>query len=215
VLDTLISSPNAAWTAELLTAIEQGKVAAADIDASRRGRLVNSQHANLRQAAAKVLAFNVNADRQKVVESYASVLKLTGEHTRGKEIFAKRCSACHKVDGVGNEVGAELGGLTDKSPGNLLLSILDPNRSVEPKFVSYTAVLTDGRVLSGMLADESGGSLTLLDADGKRHVLLRKDIDELKASGKSLMPEGLEQDISPEQMADLLAYLQVALQAKR
>ena len=135
----------------------------------------------------------------------------TGDRGRGKEVFAKRCAACHKVDGVGNEVGADLGGLTDKSPGNLLLSILDPNRSVEPKFVSYTAILTDGRVLSGMLADESGGSLTLLDADGKRHVLLRKDIDELKASGKSLMPEGLEQDISPEAMADLLAYLQAAL----
>jgi putative heme-binding domain-containing protein len=198
-----------------LAAIENGKVATADIDASRRGRLVNSQHANLRDRAAKVLAFNVNADRQKVVESYASVLKLAGEHARGKEVFAKRCAACHKVDGVGNEVGAELGGLTDKSPGNLLLSILDPNRSVEPKFVSYTAILTDGRVLSGMLADESGGSLTLLDADGKRHVLLRKDIEELKASGKSLMPEGLEQDISPEAMADLLAYLQATLGAQR
>jgi putative heme-binding domain-containing protein len=213
-LDLLIGSPSPEWTAALLTAIEQGQVAAADIDAARRDRLVNSQHANLRERAAKVLAVNVNADRQKVVETYGGALRLDGEHARGKEVFAKRCSACHKVDGVGNEVGPDLGGLTDKSRGNLLLSVLDPNRSVEPKFVSYTAVTTDGRVLSGLLADESGGSLALLDADGKRHVMLRKDIEELKASGKSLMPEGLEQDISPEAMADLLAYLQAALQAK-
>jgi putative heme-binding domain-containing protein len=112
---------------------------------------------------------------------------------------------------MGNEVGADLAGLTDKSPGAFLLAILDPNRAVEPKFLSYSAVTTDGRVLQGMLADESGGSLTLLDAEGKKHQILRRDLEELKASGKSLMPEGLEKDISPEAMADLLTYLKESL----
>jgi hypothetical protein len=62
-----------------------------------------------------------------------------------------------------------------------------------------------------MLADESGGNLTLLDAEGKQHQILRRDLEELKASGKSLMPEGLEKDIPPEAMADLLSYLREAL----
>ncbi len=214
ILDVLLSRGQ--WTQTLLASIDKGDVSPADIDAVRRQRLLKSGDKAIRAKAVKLLAGGSDPDRAKVVARYQPLLASLAESDviRGKAIFAKRCAACHRVDNVGNEVGPDLAGLTDKSPPNLLASILDPNRAVEPKFVSYTAIMQDGRLLAGMLADESGGSLTLLDAEGKRHTLLRRDLDELKASGKSLMPEGLEQDITPDDMRDLLTYLQRALSAK-
>ena len=201
----------------LLASIENGHVAAADIDAARRQRLLKSGNAAIRAKAARLLAAGTNPDRVKVVAQYESALAALskgGDVSRGKAVFKQRCSACHKLDEVGDHVGPDLKGLTDKSAGNLLASILDPNRSVEPKYVSYRAVTEQGRIFSGMLADESGGSLTLLDGEGKKHVVLRRDLEELTASGVSLMPEGLEKDIPHHEMRDLLVYLQQALNAK-
>lgn len=213
ILDLLLSRGN--WTLQLLAAIEKGNVAVADIDASRRQRLLTSKNTAIRTRARELLAAGTSANRVKVVAQYKPVLASlpSRNSARGKEIFVKRCSACHRVDNQGNQVGPDLAGLTDKSPDNFLVSILDPNRAVEPKYLSYTAVTDEGRIFQGMLADESGGSLTLLDAEGKQHVLLRRNLEQLQASGKSLMPEGMEKDIPPEGMADLLAYLQQALRA--
>jgi uncharacterized protein len=89
----------------------------------------------------------------------------------------------------------------------LLVHILDPNRDVEGNFVTYVALLTDGLVVSGMLAGESAASVELIDAQGKRHAILREDIEELSRSGASLMPEGFEKQLSRTQLADLLAHL--------
>ena len=89
----------------------------------------------------------------------------------------------------------------------LLIHILDPSRSVEGNFVQYTVATTDGRVIGGLLASETKTTVELLDAEGKRHVVLREDIDEMTASKKSLMPEGFEKQITPAQLNDLLAFL--------
>ncbi len=88
-----------------------------------------------------------------------------------------------------------------------MIHILDPSRSVEGNFVQYTVATTDGRVIGGLLAAETRTTVELLDAEGKRHVVLREDIDEMKASKKSLMPEGFEKQITPAQLNDLLAFL--------
>ena len=89
----------------------------------------------------------------------------------------------------------------------LLVHILDPNRDVEGNFVTYTALTADGLVISGMLAGESATSIELVDAEGKRHAILREDIEELTRTGTSLMPEGFEKQLSRTELADLLAYL--------
>ena len=79
-----------------------------------------------------------------------------------------------------------------------MIHILDPSRSVEGNFVQYTVATTDGRVLNGLLASETKTAVELLDAEGKRQVVLREDIDEMAASKKSLMPEGFEKQVPPE-----------------
>ena len=95
----------------------------------------------------------------------------------------------------------------NKSPSELLTQTLDPNREVDPGFVQYSVVDRRGRVHTGMIASETATSLTLKAADNKQQTVLRADIDQIINSGKSLMPEGLEEKIDLQQMADLLSYL--------
>lgn len=107
---------------------------------------------------------------------------------------------------VGFEVGPDLASLNDKSPESLLIAILDPNRAFETKYVSFSVATVDGRVLSGLIASESATAVSLRRQDGKDDVLLRSDIQEMSASGQSLMPEGLK-DLKPQDLADLISFL--------
>jgi putative heme-binding domain-containing protein len=89
----------------------------------------------------------------------------------------------------------------------LLVDILDPSQQVLPDYVSYLAVTKDGRVLTGLIAAETAESVTLRREEGQQETLPRSKIDQFRASGKSLMPDGLEQKLTPDQMADLLEFL--------
>jgi hypothetical protein len=89
----------------------------------------------------------------------------------------------------------------------LLIHILDPSRSVEGNYRLYTVVLEDGRVLTGMLAGESKTAIEIIDTEAKRHAISRDDIDELVGSRKSLMPEGFEKQMKPQELRDLLEFL--------
>jgi len=120
----------------------------------------------------------------------------------------KRCSVCHRLEEVGHAVGPDLASYAVKPPQALLIAVLDPNQAIDNRYVSYSAATNDGRIFSGILANESGGSITLAMQEGKEAVILRSDLDELQATGKSLMPEGLERDLTEQDMADLIAYFQ-------
>src|SRR5262249_61135967 len=150
---------------------------------------------------------SANNDRQKVMKDYASVVGLKGDATRGKALFAKTCFVCHRLEGIGHEVGPDLAGLANKSAAYLLQEILDPNRNVDSRYLEYVVLTKNGRTFNGLLATETATSITLRGQEGKEQVLLRSDIEEMSSSGKSLMPEGLEKDVGKQDMADLLAYL--------
>jgi putative membrane-bound dehydrogenase-like protein len=207
-LDLLLSRD--AWQRRLLTSIERNEVPAGQIDAKHRQRLLNHRDAQVRVRAAKVFAGAVNPNRQKVLERFADVASMTGDRTRGKAVFAKVCSVCHRVEDVGHAVGPDLAALANKSPQYLLTEILDPNRNVESRYVEYQAVTQAGRTFTGLLASESATSVTLRGQDGKEQVLLRSELEELSSAGRSLMPEGLEKDLSRQDLADVIAYLAAA-----
>ena len=205
ILDSLLSRDE--WTAELLAALEQAKLPPAQIDARRRQQLLSAKSETIRQRAEKVFAAGGDASRQSVLERYAAAQTLSGDLTRGKQAFSKRCAACHRLENVGHHVGPDLAALGNKTPESLLVSILDPNRAIEDRYLDYVVVTDDGQTLSGLLGSETGTSLTLLGQDGKTTTVLRQQIEELRSTGKSLMPEGLEKEIALQEMADLLAYL--------
>jgi putative membrane-bound dehydrogenase-like protein len=204
ILDVLLSRTDGA--ARILAAIDRKAVAAADIDAARRQRLLTHADASIRSRAAKAFDGAVNPDRAKILQTYAAVTA-NGDRDRGKAVFAKVCAACHKLGDVGTAVGPDLAALANRTPAYLLQEILDPNRNLDSRYVEYRATTNSGRVLTGLLASETATTIVLRGQQGKDETLLRTDIDELRASGKSLMPEGLEKDVPPAAMADLLAFL--------
>jgi putative membrane-bound dehydrogenase-like protein len=205
ILDLMLS--RISWRDELLEALEKGIVPAGQIDTARRQRLLNHKDAAVRKRAAAIFAGSANADRRKVLSDYSDVTALKGDTVRGKALFAKTCAVCHRLDGIGHEVGPDLAALANKSAAYLLQEILDPNRNVDSRYIEYVAQTKNGRSFNGVLAAETATSVTLRGQEGKEQVLLRTDIDELTSNGKSLMPEGLEKDIKKQDMADLLAYL--------
>lgn len=205
ILDSLLARE--AWTSMLLNAIEQGTVPAAQIDARRRQQLLSHTNAKIRTRAEKVLAGAVDANRAKIIGQYQPALTATGDKEKGKSVFAKRCANCHRLENVGHLVGSDLSAMTNRVPEFYLIAILDPNRAVEDRYLDYAALTADGKTASGILISETGNSITLAQPEGKQVQILRSDLEQLKSTGKSLMPEGVEKDVTVEEMGHLLAYL--------
>lgn len=205
ILDALLARP--AWHADLLAAVEKGIIPVGQIDASRRQRFASATDADVRKRVEKLFAGGTNADRQKVIDDYKSALTLTGDKTRGKAVFAKSCAACHLLEGVGHAVGPDLAALANKSPLYLLSEVFDPNRNLDSRYAEYQAITKDERTVSGILAAETATGITLRGQQGKDETILRSDLLNLRGGSKSLMPEGLEKDVSKQDAADLIAYL--------
>src|SRR5207248_6383361 len=140
----------------------------------------------------KLFASTKLARRQDVVAAYQKALQLQGDAARGKQIFKKECSSCHQLEGVGNAIGADLSAIRDRGTEAVLLNILDPNREVKPQFLSYSLVTDAGRSITGMITAETANSITLRRSDGTSETVLRVHIEELRSTGLSFMPEGLE-----------------------
>jgi putative membrane-bound dehydrogenase-like protein len=148
-----------------------------------------------------------DADRQKVIEQLKPILAKTGDVGLGKKAFVQHCAKCHRHGGEGQTIGPDLTGFAVHPKEEILIHVMDPSRSVEGNYKAYTANTADGRVITGLLASETKTSVELLDAEGKRHALSRDDLESLKESPKSLMPEGFEKQMNPEELTNLLEFL--------
>jgi len=195
------------WTEALLDAIERNEISNLDLDASARNRLLSHGNSGLRTRAERLLGASLRQDRAEVLVSYESVHQLEGNLLRGWDIFGRACANCHRVRGRGNHFGPDLSSLQDKSSQALLVAVLDPNQAVERKYRQYVAVLSDGRVLNGMVAAESANSITLARAEGIEEIILRKDLEAFTIAEQSFMPKGLEKDLNPQDLADVFAFI--------
>jgi putative membrane-bound dehydrogenase-like protein len=200
ILETLLS--NDAWTLALLKRPE-----AKSADAATRARLMKHPKKNIASLAEKVFADSTSANRAAVVEKFKPALKLQGDAARGKTVFASVCISCHKLDGVGLELGPDLRSVAQHDSEKLLNSILDPSAIIEPGFMAYHCTLKSGEQLYGVIATETSASLTLKMAGNITKSFLRSDVTSLKSAGISLMPEGLEATMNAQSMSDLIAYL--------
>ena len=201
---------NRAWAAQLVERLEEGTVSLGDIPIVERVKLTDHPDRAIRDRAKKILAAGgglPNADRQKVIDEILPVVRAGGDAARGKLVFKEQCGKCHIHAGEGGKVGPELTGMAVHPAHELLIHILDPNRSVEGNYRAYTVSTDDGRVVTGLLAAESKTAVELVDAEGKRVAIQRDEIDAFQPSPNSLMPVGFEKQIKPEGFADLLAFL--------
>ena len=191
----------------LLKAIAAGQVQAAEIEAPRVQALLSYRVPALQEQAVKLLGAQKPARRQDVVDQYRPTLTLAGDKARGKQVFGKICASCHRVENVGHEIGPSLAVIKNRGAEAILLNVLDPSREVNPQFVNYTLITNDGRSLTGILASETATSVTLKRAENQQDTVLRIDIDELRSTGLSIMPEGLEKQLDSQALADVIAYL--------
>jgi len=199
------------WLLAVLDATEKEKFSLADLDPARLQLLAKHSNKQVRQRAAPLLEKIKLGRRQDVVEAYRSALTTAGDASRGRQVFQKICAACHRLDGVGHEIGPNLASFRNRGAEAILVNVLDPNREVNPQFVNYVVTTDDGRSLTGLIAAETANSVTLRRAENAADTIDRSQIEELRSTGLSIMPEGLEKQIDLAQMADLLTYLSKAL----
>lgn len=190
----------------LFDAVEARRVGAADIPPARRTLLLSHANAAIRERATRLLASD-SKPRSAALAEYQAALGLDSDTSRGEAAFRRECQACHRLGNQGHDVGPNLLSIRNRTPAELLANVLDPNREVAPSFQEYVVTLDDGRVLTGIITEETATSLTLRRAEGVQETVLRQNIDEISGTGHSLMPEGFEKKIQPQEMADLLQYL--------
>ncbi len=196
------------WANSLLDAVEAGTVRPSDIPRENWTQLKSNPNRVLAQRAEKLSSTggSISADRAEIVKKLLPLAKEAGNPTRGKEVFTAVCAVCHTFNGQGGKVGPDLTGIAAKDRTEILIDILDPNRSVEANYRLWNVATKDGETYSGRLETETQTTVEVLDAAGQKHVIQRKDIDKLNSSEQSIMPNGFE-SLPPEDLKALLAYL--------
>jgi putative heme-binding domain-containing protein len=141
----------------------------------------------------------------------ASILRLTGDPKRGEAVFFTKelkCAECHKVGDKGVTLGPDLTAIgKTRTRGELLESVLEPSKRIEPQFTSYLVRTADGRTLTGLVVKRDDKGIVLRDALNKEVVLKADEVEAVQPSRVSLMPDGLVAGLTPQEAADLLEYL--------
>ena len=184
-----------------------GVISSSVVSIDQRLILLKHPDETIRASAIQLFGGTVSANRKEVADQYAKALDMKGDVPRGAAVYEKTCSKCHRIGGGGHNVGPDISDTRARARDALLYDILDPNRRVDPQFTEYIVVTVDGRLFNGLLIAESMDSVTLRQPEGREQIILRTDIEELKTTNKSLMPEGVERDVTVEQMADVLEFL--------
>ena len=208
--ELLVSRAN--WAAKLLDAVDAGTIPATAISADGVRRM--AQHHDAALDARLVSRFgrfreSTPEERLAVVRRLNNDLRAgTGDPDRGRVLFKEHCGTCHRLFGEGNQIGPDLTSANRGDRQFLLTSLVDPTDQVRKEFLSHQAQLRDGRVLVGLVVEQSAESITLVDAKNERTVVAHGDIEVIEPAEKSLMPEGIVEKLSPDQLRDLFSYLE-------
>lgn len=203
--EAIFSRPD--WLVSFLKGVAEDEIPIADVEPGRIKLLATNNNERVREQAARLAERFKLGRRQDVLDAYKPALTLAGDTARGKMHFQKVCSVCHRLDNIGTEIGPNLATVQNRGPETILLNVIDPNREVNPQFVNYLLLTTEGKTVTGLIAAETATSVTLKRQENATDTVLRVNIDELRSSGLSIMPEGLEKQLDPQAMADVIAYL--------
>ena len=208
VLDMLLR--NQPFHVLLVEALENGDLTAGelDLDFGQRRRLLRRSTEDVQTRAAAFFTDHEFGNRQAVVDEWLpQVVGGRGSAERGEAHFRNLCAQCHRFRGAGHPVGPSLDMSFFRGEEDLLTSILDPSAAFAPEYANYLVETEEGELLNGILAAETDATVTLSRANGEADTVSRSRIRELRAEGRSLMPDGLEQGLDADGLADLLAYL--------
>jgi putative heme-binding domain-containing protein len=202
------------WAQQLVQHLQSEGLALAALDPVHVARLQNFPSDRVRKDVLKMSGETVPSDRRQVFDEYRdAALAGSGDAIHGKVVFEKNCSTCHAVDARSDMIGPNLLQVVKRGRESTLFNILVPNGEVDSRFLEYVVLTSTGEVVSGVIASETSAAVTVRTAENKTATILRVDIDELRNTAKSLMPEGFEKTIDRRAMADLLEYLEQAAAA--
>ena len=188
--------------------VEAGTIPVRSVERSRVTQLTEYRDETLRARANTIFA-GVVVDRSAVIERYLPAIEMDGDPEKGKQVYLDHCSACHQLGEMGVEVGPDLLNLARRrSKSYFLNQILDPSADISPGYETYIIETRDGATYSGVVAEESPTAITLKRRDAASDTILRSEIESLRVSTLSTMPEDLEIAVSIEDMAHLLEYLE-------
>ncbi|WP_372639207.1 PVC-type heme-binding CxxCH protein, partial [Fodinibius sp.] len=206
ILSQMLSTPT--FVDALLGAIEDDVVAPAEISSVDRQRLMNNEDEEIQQRAETLFAELEGGARKEVYEEYLSAINtIDGDPEAGAQVFDRACSSCHAYEGEGGNVGPDLTDIKNQPPDAILLHTIMPNYEVYPSYQTVVIETNNGRSISGWIVSESDNNVTLRQASGADETVMRDNIASLSNTGSSMMPDGLEQSMSKEEMAGLIQYL--------
>jgi putative heme-binding domain-containing protein len=160
------------------------------------------------QAVWGTLRTDRNPQREAVIAEMRKLLRKTpGDPHAGQAVFKKLCGQCHKIYGEGQDVGPDITVNGRSSFEQLLSNVFDPSLVIGAAYQARTVVTADGRVITGLVAEDSPQRVVLKIQGGKQETIARDDIDEMETSKLSLMPEDLEKQLKPAEIADLFAFI--------
>ncbi len=200
-----------AWAKALLRAIGDKQLPASVLNVNQARKLSESKDEAVRELLAKhwgVVREGRSPDRDKIIAEMRSLIrKSPGDAIAGEAAFKKVCAQCHKIYGEGAEVGPDitLNGRNDFT--QLMSNVFDPSLVIGSGYRSFTVATESGRVLNGLLVEDSPQRVVLKVQGGKQEVIPRDEIDDFKVSETSLMPEQLERQLTPQEIVDLFAFL--------
>jgi putative heme-binding domain-containing protein len=125
----------------------------------------------------------------------------------GQTLFKQHCATCHQFHGQGLKIGPDLTTADRKNTPYMVANIVDPSSYIRTEYVQHEANILDGRKITGIVVESSAKTVTLVDAQNKRTVLAREDLEDLKPSAVSMMPEKQLDTLTDQQICDLFAYL--------
>jgi putative membrane-bound dehydrogenase-like protein len=200
------------WAWRVVQAVEDGQIAPAAVAFDQLQQLRSQDDPRIAQLVIKhwgKVQAATPLEKQGRMTAILQMLGVSkGDADRGHAHFQKTCATCHKLHGEGNAIGPDLTGAERKNRELLTRAIIDPSAVIRQEFLAHVAQTTDGRVLTGLLAESTAETITLLDAKNERIVLNRADLEQLQESSQSLMPDNVLDPLTDEQIRDLFAYLQ-------
>jgi putative heme-binding domain-containing protein len=203
----------ASWALQLLEAVDAGRISRGSVDSDTLARIKTHTGQN-RQISAllqKLWARErapTTAEMQQQIKHFAdSIRSGNGDPYEGRKLFRGSCAVCHKLFGEGGQIGPDLTPYKRDDLDTTLLNVVNPNAEIREGYENQYVTTRDGRSLSGFLADKDSQVIVLRGVDGASIVIPQAEIQEMKAAGVSLMPEGLLSALNDQQVRDLFAYL--------
>lgn len=202
------------WSRHLLETIAAGKIQARTVPIDIVDRIRSHRESEVTTLVAQVfppLKTAGETDWKKRIATVEAVLKAgAGNPYTGEATFMQRCASCHKLNFKGGNIGPDLTNYQRDNLATMLPSIINPNAEIREGFQYYAVETTDGRRLSGFLVDRDRQIMVMRGLEGEDITLRESEVKEMQPMGRSLMPEGLIDGLSDQQLRDFFAYLRVS-----